>query len=64
MTTFARRVLFRAITSISYAFGGTAGVCGVGVKALVFHNHTVRRHQRAIANVGAVKQNRAVTLQL
>ena len=55
------RVLFQAITSISHAFGGTAGVGGVGVKALVFHNHTVRRHQRAIANVGSVKQNGVVT---
>jgi len=32
-------------------------------KALAFHYHTVRRHQRAIANVGAVKQNGAVTLR-
>ena len=55
------RVLFGAITSIRHALGGAAGVCGVGVKALIFHNHTVRRHQRAIANVGAVKQNGVVT---
>jgi hypothetical protein len=61
MAAFVRRALLGAIKSISHALGGAAGVCGVGVKALVFHNHTVRRHQRAIANVGAVKQNRAVT---
>ena len=61
MTAFVRRVLFGATILISHALGGAAGVCGVGVKALVFHNHTVRRHQRAIANVGAVKQNGVVT---
>ena len=61
IAAFVRRALFGAITSIRHALGGAAGVCGVGVKALVFHNHTVRRHQRAIANVGAVKQNGAVT---
>ena len=61
MTAFVRRVLFGATILISHALGGAAGVCGVGVKALVFHNHAVRRHQRAIANVGAVKQNGVVT---
>ena len=56
-----RRALLRAITLISHALSGAAGVCGVGVKALVFHNHAVRRYQRAIANVGAVKQNGVMT---
>ena len=61
MAAFVRRAMFWATTLISHALGGAAGVCGVGVKAFVFHNHTVRRHQRAIANVGAVKQNGVVT---
>ena len=61
MAVFVGRVLFGATILISHALGGAAGVCGVGVKAFVFHNHTVRRHQRAIANVGAVKQNGVVT---
>ena len=61
MAALVRRAIFGAITSIRHAFGGAADVCGVGVKAFVFHNHTVRRHQRAIANVGAVKQNGVVT---